>query len=88
MKAQIAKIAITLFYVRGIKFTMSDLARDLSLSKSTLCEHFPSKDALIDYIVDQINEEAQLRFEEIVKDSNLTLPQKLKGILLIVPKSF
>lgn len=88
MKDRIAKTAIALFHVRGIKFTMSDLARDLSVSKSTLYEHFPSKDALIGYIVDQINEEAQLRFEEIVKDSNLTIPQKLKGILLIVPKDF
>lgn len=88
MKDRIAKTAIALFHVRGIKFTMSDLARDLGVSKSTLYEHFPSKDALIGYIVEQINEEAQIRFREIIENSNLTVPEKLKGILLIVPKDF
>lgn len=44
---------------------MSDLARDLGVSKSTLYEHFPSKDELIGYVVEQINEEAQIRFRKL-----------------------
>lgn len=88
MKERIAKTAIALFHEKGIKFTMSDLARDLGVSKSTLYEHFPSKDELIGYVVQQVNEETERRFREVIQDSKLTIPEKLKGILLIVPHDF
>ncbi|MDR0266891.1 TetR/AcrR family transcriptional regulator [Paenibacillus sp.] len=88
MKERIAKTAIALFHEKGIKFTMSDLARDLGVSKSTLYEHFPSKDELIGYVVQQVNEETERRFREVIQDTNLTTPEKLKGILMIVPHDF
>ncbi|MBU7318443.1 TetR/AcrR family transcriptional regulator [Paenibacillus oleatilyticus] len=88
MKERIAKAAIALFHEKGIKFTMSDLASYLGVSKSTLYEHFPSKDELVGYVVDQTNEETERRFWEITQDSSLTISEKLKGILLIVPEDF
>ncbi|SCW82231.1 transcriptional regulator, TetR family [Paenibacillus tianmuensis] len=36
MKERIAKATIALFHEKGIKFTMSDLARYLGVSKSIL----------------------------------------------------
>lgn len=88
MKERIAKTAIALFHEKGIKFTMNDLARELGVSKSTLYEHFPSKDELIGYVVQQVNEETERRFREVIQDTNLTISDKLKGILLIVPHDF
>lgn len=88
MKERIARAAIALFHEKGIKFTMNDLARDLGVSKSTLYGHFPSKDELVGYVVQQVSEETERRFREIVQDSNLSIPEKLKGILLIVPQDF
>jgi len=88
MKERIAKTAIALFHEKGIKFTMSDLARELGASKSTLYEYFPSKNELVGYVVQQINEETESRFREITEDSKLTIPEKLEGVLLIVPHDF
>ncbi|MCP3776307.1 TetR/AcrR family transcriptional regulator [Paenibacillus sp. MZ04-78.2] len=88
MKERIAKAAIALFHGKGIKFTMSDLARYLGVSKSTLYEHFTSKDELVGYLVQQANEETERRFQEIIQHSSLTIPEKLKAILLIVPLDF
>jgi len=44
--------AIDEIYKFGIKFTMSDLVKRLSISKSTLYAHFKSKEELIGAIVD------------------------------------
>lgn len=70
---------------KGIKFTMSDLARRLGVSKRTLYENFDSKEALIDAIVERFFYVMKEKEEIILKDSNLNTLEKLKAIAMILP---
>lgn len=87
MRNRIIAATVEEVNLRGFKFTMSDLARRLSVSKSSLYEHFASKDALISSIVDLILHDFCSQ-EEMVYGSTLSLIEKLKAILTIKPDRF
>lgn len=72
--------------LRGFKFTMSDLTKRLSISKSSLYEHFSSKDELISTIVDIVLHDFRKQEEEIYI-SNLPITEKLKATLTITPET-
>jgi AcrR family transcriptional regulator len=73
--------------LRGFKFTMSDLAKRLSISKTSLYEHFSSKDELIATILDIILNDFRAQEEEIYK-SGLPVVEKLKSILSITSRTY
>lgn len=73
--------------LRGFKFTMSDLTKRLSISKSSLYEHFSSKDELISKILDIILNDFQAQ-EEKIYNSELPIIEKLKTTLTIMPQTF
>lgn len=73
--------------LRGFKFTMSDLTRRLSISKSSLYEHFSSKDELIGTILDIVLNDFQEQ-EEKIYNSNSPIIEKLQASLTITPKTF
>jgi AcrR family transcriptional regulator len=73
--------------LRGFKFTMSDLTKRLSISKSSLYEHFSSKDELIATILDIVLQDLREQ-EEKIYNSDLPVVEKLKAALLISPKAF
>lgn len=73
--------------LRGFKFTMSDLTKRLSISKSSLYEHFASKDELIATIVDIVLNDFRKQEEEIYT-SRLPILEKLKAALTITPEAF
>ena len=87
MRNRIITATVEEINLRGFKFTMSDLARRLSVSKSSLYEHFPSKDALISSILELILHDFHSQ-EENIYNSTLPLRQKLKAILTIKPDRF
>ncbi|WP_246105445.1 TetR/AcrR family transcriptional regulator [Sporomusa termitida] len=68
----------------GIKFTMAELAKRLAVSKSTLYEHFASKEELIGTIVDSLLENVRDQAEKIL-DSDRNIEEKLKELLLTEP---
>lgn len=73
--------------LRGFKFTMSDLTKRLSISKSSLYEHFSSKDELIDTILDIVLNDFEMQ-EEKIYHSDLPIFEKLQAALTITPKTF
>lgn len=73
--------------LRGFKFTMSDLTKRLSISKSSLYEHFSSKDELISTILDIVLNDFETQ-EEKIYHSDLPIIEKLKAILTITPQNF
>lgn len=62
MKEQIITTLLMILSTQGLKFTMNDLVRELRISKSTLYNHFSSKEELleemVDYILQKLDEEA------------------------------
>ncbi|TCO78718.1 TetR/AcrR family transcriptional regulator [Marinisporobacter balticus] len=85
MRIRIIQGAIEETGEKGIKFTMSDLARRLGMSKRTLYENFSAKEELIDGIVEHFFSEIKKKEETILKDESLDTLEKLKAIAMILP---
>ncbi len=73
---------------QGLKFTMSDLARRLGVSKRTLYETFPSKDAIISEILRLVLKDFQTQRQQIMDDDSLPLIDKIKRILTLQQTTF
>lgn len=86
MYIRILEAAIEEINLKGLKFTMSDLARKLGVSKRTLYEHFSSKEEIVATIVSWILEEVAAKEEQISQDTTLATIDKLKAILAIMPQ--
>ena len=90
MKEEIVKRAVNDFMQYGFKtFTMEDLASKMGLSKKTLYEHFPSKndlvEAVLDYALDMSckNVEAFVRGDGSVIENVYRNQKKVKEIFNI-----
>ncbi|KIL73178.1 TetR/AcrR family transcriptional regulator [Pseudobacillus badius] len=86
MKARIMKAFLEEIHDKGMKFTMDDLARRLGISKRTLYQNFSSKAEILDAIIDSTLVEFDEKTERIVSDPNLSLIEKIKGAITVVPK--
>ncbi|WP_315542320.1 TetR/AcrR family transcriptional regulator [Capnocytophaga leadbetteri] len=90
MKEEIVKRALNDFMQYGFKtFTMDDLASKMGISKKTLYEHFPSKqdlvEAVLDYVLDMSckNVEAFVQGEGSVIENVYRNQKKVKEIFNI-----
>ena len=87
-KEKIMEAAIVVFQKKGLKFTMDDLAAELSMSKKTIYKEFKDKGQLfleiVDYCFDKIKESER----EVMEDVSLSAPEKLKKILGVLPESY
>lgn len=86
MRNRIMTAAMEEFQETGIKFTMTDLATRLAISKSTLYAHFKSKEELIGAILDVFIENMRRQDEEIFNNDALNIPEKLRALLVNHPK--
>ncbi|BCN30093.1 TetR/AcrR family transcriptional regulator [Anaeromicropila herbilytica] len=88
MKEQIFEVAIGQFNEKGLKFTMDDIARELSMSKKTLYTVFKNKDALfyemVDYYFGQIKEAER----QILENKELDIIQKIHRIMIVLPERY
>lgn len=73
---------------RGIKFTMSDLVKRLSLSKSSLYEHFSSKWELVHDILLTATKDIAEHEKEIYENKDLSVLEKIKALLKMSPRIF
>ena len=78
LKESILRGTIQVFNKKGLKFTMDDIARELSISKKTIYTVFTDKGALVLQMVDYIFDSMihQVRIHQIVtavKPTCLTL---------------
>ena len=86
MQVRIMKAFIEEIHNKGMKFTMDDLAKRLGISKRTLYEHFPSKIDILDTIIEQTLAEFDEKTEKIIQDDQLSLLEKIKSVITVVPK--
>lgn len=88
MRNRIMAAAMDEMNKRGVKFTMSDLAGCLAVSKSTLYEYFNSKEELIGAVMDGFLAEHRLHMEMASHDDTLNFRQKLISMMTAHPKVF
>lgn len=88
LKCKIMDAAIEEFNKKGLKFTMDDVSKSLSMSKKTLYTVFADKEALfyemVDYCFDAIKESEQ----EVLANTELDILQKIRQIMIVLPERY
>ena len=88
VKKTILEGTLEVFNRKGIKFTMEDIAKVLSISKKTIYTVFDDKEsmfmAMVDYLFDTIKESE----EQVLWDENLSTLEKIRKILGVMPESY
>lgn len=74
--------------IRGVKFTMSDLAKRLNVSKTSLYEHFSSKNELVHNVVSTAIQDVQSHEEAIYNNPELSIAEKISALLKVAPTIF
>lgn len=87
-KEKILEATIKVFNRKGLKFTMDDIASELSMSKKTIYTVFRDKEsmffAMVDYCFDKIKESES----EILNDDSLSTVEKIRGVLAVLPSGY
>lgn len=88
LKETILEGTLEVFNRKGIKFTMEDIAKVLSISKKTIYTVFDDKEsmfmAMVDYLFDTIKESE----EQVLWDENLSTLEKIRKIMGVMPESY
>jgi AcrR family transcriptional regulator len=88
MKEKILEATIKVFHEKGLKFTMDDIAKELSISKKTIYTVFRDKETLfldmVDYCFDRIKESEA----SVMEDESLSTTEKIRKILGVMPESY
>lgn len=80
MKERIIKEAYKLFWRYGIKsVTMDDIAKDLGISKRTIYQHFPDKEAIVILVVKQELDTQQCQMDKMDEDKLNPIAQMIQG---------
>ena len=79
---------IRAFNRKGLKFTMDDVAKELSMSKKTIYTIFRDKEslffAMVDYLFDSIKESEQ----SVLNDESLDTLEKIRKVLGVIPEGY
>lgn len=88
LEKRILNATVDVFRVKGIKFTMDDIAAQISISKKTIYKVFEDKEALlyklVDYGFDRIKESENA----ILENEELSTKEKLRAIMGVLPDSY
>ena len=71
MKQRIVTETIHQIQTKGFTFTISDLAKQLAVSKRTIYEHFSSKDEIVDEVICNVIESIKKKKKDIAEDGTL-----------------
>ena len=88
LRETILEGTIRVFNRKGMKFTMDDIASELSISKKTIYTVFADKNSLVlemvDYCFDTIKESEK----RVLEDKTLDTVGKIRAILGVMPESY
>lgn len=87
MKTRILEGTIAVFREKGVRFTMDDLANELSMSKKTIYRVFPDKSTMLMELVDFIFERIHIEKQRIRDDKSLTSAEQFVRILNAMPEN-
>lgn len=87
-KERILEATIKVFNKKGLKFTMDDIATELSISKKTIYKVFKDKETMfydmVDYCFDSIKESEAA----VVEDNTISTVEKVRRILSVLPEGY
>lgn len=84
MRERIILVAAQDMNERGVKFTVEAVAAKMGISKKTLYQYFPSKQALISAIMDTVLENMETQIATIL-NSDRPFVEKLEALLCVQP---
>lgn len=87
-KTKIIEGGLSVFKKKGPKFTMDDLAREISMSKKTIYVIFRDKEAVLLHMVDYVFDEIQTEEESFLEDSSLSTVEKFRRVLGALPENY
>ena len=88
IRIRIIEATISVFNKKGIKFTMDDVAKEISISKKTLYNAFRDKGELFSSIVDYCFDNIKKSEQEVIDDESLGTVEKLRKLLGAMPKAY
>ncbi|MBE6355056.1 TetR/AcrR family transcriptional regulator [Treponema sp.] len=88
LRREILEGTIKVFNRKGLKFTMSEVAEELSKSKKTLYEVFPDKETMFFEMVDYCFDSIKKSEEEVFNNTSLSTIEKIRKILGVLPEGY
>lgn len=88
MKERIANAAIREMTKRGMRFSIREVTSELGISTKTFYQYFESKEQVISFIIEQSIQDMKEAEAELMNDASLSMKQKLKKTLVLLPRSF
>ncbi len=87
-RQMIMESVINQFNLKGMKFTMDDISRELHISKKTIYKEFNDKDELFFATVDYGFSAVKKKEAEILSDSSLNLVDKIARVIVCLPDNY
>ena len=84
-KEKILAAAASLFARQGLSFTMQDLANELHMAKKTVYKLFPSKEALLQEVLEETFRRIQQEKARLA-GSDLPYKEKLRKVMIALPE--
>ena len=88
MRERIMEAVINQFNLKGMKFTMDDISKELHISKKTIYKEFNDKDELFFATVDYGFSEIKHKEAEIIADDSLSLMEKITKVIVCLPDNY
>lgn len=88
LRERILESTIRLFNEKGLKFTMDDIAADLSISKKTIYTVFKDKESLCTGVVDYVFDSIKQSEKEVLNRQYPDTVSQLKELLGVMPESY
>lgn len=88
MREKILNAAIDEFEKKGLKFTMDDIAKNLSMSKKTLYQVYDTKEAMLLALADYCFADIKKSERAIVEDNSMDVLTKIEKILVVLPERY
>lgn len=88
LRETIIEGTITVFNQKGLKFTMDDVAKQLSMSKKTLYTVFSDKESLFLAVVDYIFDSIKNSERQVLENQQLSTLDKIHNILGVLPEGY
>lgn len=88
LRESILEGTIQAFNKKGLKFTMDDIAKELSISKKTIYTVFADKESLFMAMVDCMFDHIKESEKEVLENESLTTLEKIRKILGVMPEGY
>jgi len=85
LRERILNAVVQEFDEKGVRFTMDELANRIGVSKRTIYEQVGNKEHIIDILISDAFLSIKAQEKEILENDSLSLLEKLKTILGIMP---